>query len=161
MIARFTIGFNFRAPSPAPNAQLILRSDIAKIVVDTNEEGFFYADKDITKDWSIGGYLYQIQTEDGIIESGSIELLPNYALSEVGVSVKSRAQQMVDAIEAVIEGRANQSTKEITVGDKKLAYMDLDELLKYLNYFKGKVAQEEGKSSVNDEKKILFQWRGF
>lgn len=160
MIAKFTIGFNFRVTSPSPDAVLILRSDTAKIIVET-VDGYFSADKEVTKNWGIGGYLYQIQTEAGVIESGSIELLPNYALSEVGVSVKSHAQQMVDAIEAVIEGRASQSTKNVTVGDKSLGYMSLDELLQYLNYFKGKVAQEEGKSSVNDEKKIKFQWRGF
>lgn len=120
MIAKFTIGFNFRVTSPSPNAVLILRSNMAKITVETNEDGFFYADKDVTKDWGVGSYLYQIQDDEGVIESGSIDLLPNYALSEAGVSVKSHAQQMVDAIEAVIEGRASQSTKNVTVGDKSL-----------------------------------------
>jgi len=158
MIAKFVIGFDFTYKSPTEDAILVLRSDKAKYTVNT-QDGYLKAYASDTAEWIPGDYLFQLLTSNGLAESGAITLLPNFALQPLSADFKTPAQQMVDAIEAVIEGRATQSQKSLTVGDKSLTYCDLSELLQYLDYFKKKVAEEQGQSSINDEHRVLYVWR--
>lgn len=155
MITKFVIGFTFKYPAPTDDALLVFRSDDAKYVLSAFG-GYLQADAETTASWKPGDYLFQLLTADGLKESGEITLLPNFALSDVTTNVKTPAQQMVEAIEAVIEGRATQSQKSMSVGDKSISYMDLDELLKYLEYFRKKAAEEQGLSDVNDEHRVYF-----
>ena len=158
LTSKFVIGFDFRSPSPSQDAVLVLRNDTEKITIPTID-GYLYAAAAETAEWKPGEYQYQILDATGLKSYGNIELMPNFASAAAGVTVKSHAQEMVDAIEAVIEGRATQAQKHVTVGDKSLEYMDFDQLMKYLDYFKQKVAKEEGASSPNDQKVIRFAWR--
>lgn len=162
MIKQFVIGFEFKYKAPTDDAVLVLRSDSQKYVI-TTEGDYLTATAEVTAAWKPGDYLFQLLTSKGLCEAGEISLLANYALADAAVNVKTPAQQMVEAIEAVIEGRATQSQKSMSVGDKSISYMDLDELLKYLDYFRCKAQKEKDGVSIADEhiSKYVFRdvWR--
>ena len=59
---------------------------------------------------------------------------------------------------------ATKAQRRVQVGDKTIDKYTADDLLKLLDYFKGKLAEEESGTDVNtktDELTIKYYWRGF
>ena len=92
-----------------------------------------------------------------IIASDTILMKQN--LEYAGTAdVRSHAQITLEAITAYIEGHATAQQKEVQIGDKKISYSSLDELLKCKRYFEEEVRKEEGKPIGIRHEKIY--WRG-
>lgn len=70
--------------------------------------------------------------------TGATQVYPNL---EDGPA-KSHAQKVVEALEAVIEGRASQDQIQMTIGGRSITRMSVDDLLKFLNYYRGKLDAE-------------------
>lgn len=55
---------------------------------------------------------------------------------------RSHAKTVLDAIEAVIEGRATSSQSEYQIKDRALKYMGVDELIKFRSFYKAEYQRE-------------------
>lgn len=93
--------------------------------------------------YTAGVYTY-LATENvsGIvtrIDSGTFRILP----SLVSGDARSRARVILDAIEAVILGRATRNQRNVTVGDKTIGYMSHAELVAARDYWREEVEAEE------------------
>jgi hypothetical protein len=92
-----------------------------------------------------GIYKYIVYTESETeriqIDQGIFEMLPNLSSGDV----RTQNQIILDAINAMIAGIATKAQKSVTVGDKSISYLTLQELLTAKDYFEELVAQEDDK----------------
>lgn len=96
-------------------------------------------------------------TEVNTLFLGEIRILPDPYASPV--DDRSHVKKVLDAIEAVIEGRATRSEKEYTLGDKKLVSMTHEELFKAWNRYKFLYKQElqaKGLEPIGNQVKVRF-----
>ena len=66
-------------------------------------------------------------------------------MSETSSQEKSPNRIALEAINAYIQGRATAQQREVQIGDKKIIYSSLSELLQWKRYFEEEVRKEEGK----------------
>lgn len=66
-------------------------------------------------------------------------------MSETSSQEKSPNRIALDAINAFLCGRATSQQREVQIGDKKIIYSSLSELLQWKRYFEEEVRKEEGK----------------
>lgn len=155
-------GLKFSYPYTGTNtssAKMILKSDTAKITLTTLEivDGLTYFVETDTDEWASGIYKFQIM-DTKLIEEGELEVLVNYSLLEASASVQTTNENCLEAIEAVLAGRASATQASMSVGDKSIQYLTVDELLKLRDYFVDLIAAERGKRTSGDGGKIQYQW---
>ena len=80
-------------------------------------------------------------------------------MSETSSQEKSPNRIALEAITAYIQGRATAQQREVQIGDKKIAYSTLSELLQWKRDFEEEVRKEEGKRVGIRHEKIFFQGR--
>ena len=115
----------------------------------------------IDQDNFIGAGICQYQLFDGgqLKEYGSCQIVPSLAVDS-NQDLRSKYAIIVDAIEKTLSGVASKAQKDISIGDKKIAYYSAAELLSLLDYFKGKLKEEEmGYDTINNEMKILYKFQ--
>lgn len=101
---------------------------------------------------------YQLFEGNTLKEYGSCQIIPSLQVN-VDQDLRSKYAIIIDAIEKTLAGVASKAQKDISIGDKKVAYYSAAELLSLLDYFKGKLKEEEGGyDTVNNEMKILYKW---
>lgn len=66
-------------------------------------------------------------------------------MSETSSQEKSPNRIALEAINAFLCGRATSQQREVQIGDKKIIYSSLSELLQWKRYFEEEVRKEEGK----------------
>lgn len=81
-------------------------------------------------------------TESYEVDSGTMKVLPRYD-QDVALDDRTHAKKVLEAIEAVIEGRATKDQEEYTIGNRSLKRTPLEELIKLRGRYKAEVAQEE------------------
>ncbi|MNV44052.1 hypothetical protein D3C71_1357960 [compost metagenome] len=77
------------------------------------------------------------------VRTGRLTVAP--AFGAVG-DVRSHARRTLDAIEALLEGRATSATAEYEINGRRLKYIPLNELHAMRTKYQREVAAEEGKS---------------
>ncbi|MDM0007188.1 hypothetical protein QTI51_17370 [Variovorax sp. J22G73] len=77
------------------------------------------------------------------VASGRMTVAPSFAAAG---DVRSHALRTLDAIEAVLEGRATSATAEYEINGRRLKYIPLNELHAMRSKYQREVAAEEGKS---------------
>ena len=80
-------------------------------------------------------------------------------MSETSSQEKSPNRIALDAINAFLCGRATSQQREVQIGDKKIIYSSLSELLQWKRYFEEEVRKEEGKRVGIRHEKIYFTGR--
>lgn len=105
---------------------------------------------------SHGKYSWQAQNEHGVTEQGTFIILQNFALAD-SIDYKSYWQAVLDAIDAMMAGRATQAQQEVRVDGKYLKYLTVDELLKLRDFVLQKVAEE--REEEGDEADLRLPWR--
>lgn len=155
-------GFLFTYRVKTPSSKIIIKGDFAKYTCENvvEKDNSFYIEEpaDVTKKWDVGKFKYQILNDEGIEDSGDIEILPNFALMDEGESVRSHWEVVLDAVEATLAGKATNSQTNISVGDKSIGYMSVSELLELRSFAKEKIAEENGKFVTGNGAKILHKW---
>jgi hypothetical protein len=95
-----------------------------------------------------GVYAWQAYVTNGTeryqVARGEIEVLADFAASSPGsLETRSHVKRVLDAIEAVIEGRAAKGDQELTIDGTRLVKMTVDELLKlrstYFNLYRQEI----------------------
>lgn len=103
---------------------------------------------------------YQIFQNGDLKQYGNVEIVPSLLVNP-DQDLRSKYTIIVDAIQAQLANVATYGQKHIQVGDKTLDKYSASELLSLLNYFKGKLAEEEAGGDINpktDQLKIKYVW---
>lgn len=88
-------------------------------------------------------------TERFDVDTGWIEVLPKYDTT-TALDDRGHARRTLEAIEAVIEGRATLDQQEYTIGSRSLKRMLIKDLIFYRDYYRGQVfAQENAERAAN------------
>ena len=159
---KFTKGFIFRWKVKTSSSKIIIKGDFAKYTCEnviSSDDGFYIEEPaDVTKNWSVGTFKYQILNDEGVEDAGELEILQNFALMDEDESAKSHWETILEAIEATLAGKATNSQTNISVGDKSIGYMSVSELLELRSFAKEKIAEEKGKFVAGNGAKILHKW---
>lgn len=110
---------------------------------------------------SAGPKQYQLFEGNLLKESGTIEVVGSLLVDQ-NQDLRGRYAAIVDAIQKQLAGIATSASKHVQVGDKTIDKYSASELLSFLDYFKGKLAEEESGSNINpksDEMVMKYVWR--
>lgn len=80
--------------------------------------------------------------ESWTVWTGIIEVLPNLA-ALTSYDGRTHARKVLEAIEAVLEGRASTDQQSVTIGDRAIVKVPVADLLKFRDAYKLEVASEE------------------
>lgn len=155
-------GFVFRYRVKTPSSKIIIKGNNVKYVFSNvvEKDNSFYIEEtaDVTKNWQVGKFKYQILNDEGIEEEGEIEILQNFSLMDEDESVRGHWEVVLEAIENTLAGKATSAQTNISVGDKSIGYMSVSELLELREFAKEKIAEEKGKFVAGNGAKILHKW---
>lgn len=102
-----------------------------------------------TAAYAAGAYSWAAWVESAgevyTVDQGRLTVDPNLraGLASVGLDVRSHARRTLEALEAVIEGRASMDQSEYRIGDRMLKRMSIDELLKFRDRYRSEVEAED------------------
>lgn len=163
---KFTQGMQEKIRVYSNTAVLYLKNTaniltFSNVVVDDNGDKWltFTIDKDNYIEAGIA--QYQLFEGNQLKEYGSCQIIPSLQVDS-NQDIRGRYAAIVDAIEKQLAGVASSASKHIQVGDKTIDKYSASELLSLLNYFQGKLAEEEAQSTVNtktDQMQIKYVWR--
>lgn len=132
-------------PAPGWALSLALRGPASIDVDGTGEssEHRIAADAATTSDWVPGAYWYQVRATDGtdvqLVEEGQVRILEDLAAAAPGFDGRSHAEKVLEAIEAVIEGRASLDQSHYTINNRSLTRTPVADLLKLRNQYRAEV----------------------
>ena len=130
-----------------------------------DSNGDIWIDVLIDKDNFISAGLkqYQLFENNVLKESGTLEVVASL-LVDATQDLRGKYKQIVSSIQAMLAGVATKGQRHIQVGDKTIQKYSARQLLQLLNYFQGKLDEEESQSDVNtktDQMKIKYVWSPF
>ena len=120
-----------------------------------------------TSNYTAGDYTWQSYVENSssgekyLLESGLIKIIADFSSLEASDDIRSHAQVVLDAVEAVIEGRATASQQEVSVGDKSIKYMSFTQLIQLRGYYRDEIEieQYENGSVENNPQSYYAEFR--
>ena len=126
------------------------------------QNGDIWINVQITKDNFISAGLKQYQLFEGNVlkESGTLEVIASLNV-DATQDLRGKYKQIVSSIQAMLAGVATKGQRHVQVGDKTIEKYSASQLLSLLNYFQGKLAEEESGTDVNtktDQMTILYKW---
>lgn len=103
----------------------------------------------VTADWAPGEY----QGRGRVSLAGEVYTVAQWALQvapsfSAAVDARSAARRTLDAIEAVLEGRASSATQEYSIAGRSLKYVPIPELLTMRDRYRQDVAAEENAANL-------------
>ena len=102
-----------------------------------------------TQDFAPGSYDWRARVTNAdevyTVATGRLTVAPSFGAAG---DVRSHARRTLDAIEAVLEGRATSATAEYEINGRRLKYIPLNELHALRTKYQREVAAEEGSSGL-------------
>jgi len=99
-----------------------------------------------TKAWAAGAYRWMEMVGNGTdrytLGSGQIEVLPDPEALAAGADLRSHARRVLDAVEAVIEGRASEADESFEIDGVALKYRPIADLLVLRDRYRQEVSSE-------------------
>lgn len=100
-----------------------------------------------TAAWTPGRYWYHLRATDAggvadLLEDGHLEIRPDLLSAGAGFDGRGHAERVLDAIEAVIEGRATQDQQSYTINNRSLSRTPLADLLLLRERYRAQVAAQ-------------------
>lgn len=83
------------------------------------------------------------------IMTGTIIVKPSLATQAAGYDTRSHVKRVLDALEAMIEGKATRDAQSIRIGDKEISKMSPQELIKWRSYYVRLYQQELAAEKLN------------
>lgn len=131
-----------------------LRNSAGLITITTTGSGRDYTVSKTGADtaaWEGGDYqweLYLVKDDDRwLIDSGAVKVI---AFSAEGADLRSHAKKTLDALNAMIEGRASRDVQEYTIqtgtGSRSLKHLSVEELLKFRSHYAALYRQEQARA---------------
>lgn len=142
--------------------KIVITNSANKYVIESTADGDDHsidvAGGGGTDTWTAGKYRWvAFAIKDGKrqrISSGDIEVLPD--VEALAADLRSHAEKVLEAIEAVIEGKASTDDYDTTVNGKRLVRYNYEELLKLRNQYRAEVKAQrwgrdkrQGKNAAN------------
>jgi len=126
-------------------------------VISTDDGYKISLDASVTSGFIPGSYTYQVVNGEGLESQGKLKVKPNLLYTD---SIESYWKKVLNAIDERLAGKTSDSAESITVGDKSIRYMSIDELLKLRAFALQKLAEEDEEVvNPNNEKRIIYKWR--
>lgn len=161
---KFTQGATERIRVYNQNSILFLKNTLDVLTFDhvVEQNGDLWLEFKIDEDNFIGAGIaqYQLFENNQLKEYGSCQIIPSM-LVDSSQELRGKYKIIVDAIEAQLANVATLGQKHVQVGDKTIDKYSASQLLSLLNYFKGKLAEQEAQNNVNpktDQMKMLYKW---
>jgi len=118
-----------------------------------------------TANWAPGEYRWQSYVTSGsdriTIGEGNLTVKPNFATATT-LDTRSIVKRTLDAIEAVIEGRASQDQQEYTIGNRSLTRTPIADLIvlrdKYKMEYLKELQAEKLKNGLSSNNKIIVRF---
>lgn len=102
-----------------------------------------------TAGYKAGRYGWTVVVTSGserrTVETGELEVLPDPASTGAGQDPRSHARKVLDAIQAVLEGRATKDQEEYSIGSRSLKRTPLKDLQALEASYQARVTAEEAK----------------
>lgn len=96
-----------------------------------------------TEGWEPGRYEYQTWVTKGddahMVEAGAIEILTNFRTQSIGYDGRTHAEKVLDALEAMIEGKASIDQQSYSVGGRSITRLTPAELIDWRNTYRREV----------------------
>ncbi|QTP61383.1 hypothetical protein HNO53_20705 [Billgrantia antri] len=96
-----------------------------------------------TAAWKAGDYWYSLRATDGTevheLETGTFTVEPDLASVAEGFDGRSHAEKVLEAIEAVIEGRASKDQDSYRINNRELRRTPISQLLKLRDVYRQEV----------------------
>lgn len=115
-----------------------------------------------------GVYKWQQKVTSGqivhLVSSGTCEVLKNFAAQALTTfDARSHAQKVLEAIEAVIEGRATEDHLSMSIAGRSIAKMSLAELIQARESYRREFAREKkieslGRDGISKRKIRIRHW---
>lgn len=94
--------------------------------------------------WLPGQYRWQGYVEQAperyTIGAGSLQCIESL---DAAIETRTHAEKVVDALEAVLEGKASSDQLKVSIGGKALDRMSWEELTSALRYYKSELVKEQ------------------
>ena len=94
--------------------------------------------------WPPGDYAYQGVVTKGAerhtVDAGRLTVLPSLVGAAAGQDTRGHARRVLDAIEAVIEGRASEAEADVQINGRAVRYIPVAELLVLRDRYKHDLA---------------------
>jgi hypothetical protein len=134
---------------------------------DNSDDFKFTATAAVTAAYVAGDYKWQLTatktTTRYTIAEGWVTLLDNIAVRTALYDNRSHAKKVLDAIEAVIEGRASQDQMSYQIGGRSLSKTPIPDLIKlrslYKDEYEGEVATARISAGLASKRKILTRFK--
>jgi hypothetical protein len=116
-----------------------------------------------TTGWAAGSYTWRAQVSKAgevyTVGTGTVLIRANFTTATDG---RSHARKVLDAIEAVIEGRASSEVSYYMIGGRQLRYMEPSELMGLRDRYRAEVAREEAAERVSrglpDQRRVYVRF---
>lgn len=163
---KFTQGIEEQIRVYAPSAILVLKNPTTILTFNSVSSGAvedeYWLKFTIDQDNYIEGGIaqYQLFEDNKLKEYGSCQIVPSLLVNPQQ-DTRGRYKIIVEAIEKQLAGVATKAQRRVQVGDKTIDKYTADDLLKLLNYFQGKLDEEESGTDVNtktDQMTFLYKW---
>lgn len=136
------------------------KSSVAVINISSSDNGddchLINLSPTVTTAYTVGNYAYQAYVENSttgekhLIETGQIEIKTGFSDSADAFDPRTHARKVLDAIEAVIEGRATYNQSSVKVGDKELRYYSFTQLTQFREYYLQQVELDEQSEAASN-----------
>lgn len=121
----------------------------------------------VTSSWAAGSYSVQgyvtLAGEQHTVYQGPLTIAPSLVAAGADYDGRSHAKRVLDAIEAVIEGRAARGDQEMTIDGTRLVKMSVEQLKTLRVYYRREYQAEQRKLAVASGKKngrrVLMRFR--
>lgn len=98
----------------------------------------------VAGDYAIKGFVTKTATSERyLVYENSLTVNPDPANINDATETRSHAKKCLDAIEAVLEGRATRSDRSYTIAGRQTEHYTFEDLMKLRDYYAGKVAAEK------------------
>lgn len=163
---KFTQGVDEQIRVYAPSAILILKNPTTILTFDNvtsgaTEDEYWLNFKIDENNFIEGGIAqYQLFEDNRLKEYGSCQIVPSLLVNP-NQDLRGRYAIIVQAIQKQLAGIATKAQRRVQVGDKTIDKYTPDDLMKLLDYFRGKLAEQEAGSNINpetDQMKIKYVW---
>lgn len=101
--------------------------------------------------YTAGEYAVQVWVEDAAgdktyIAEGYLELATAFADEGAGYDARSHVKKTLDALEAMIEGKATKDQMSYSIAGRSLARMSSDEILRWAREYRRRWAEEQAEA---------------
>jgi len=106
-----------------------------------------------TADWTAGKWSYAMWVVSGAerytVETGIITVQANLATAETGIDLRSHAKKTLDALEAMIEGKAGRDVQSYSINGRQLQHYSIPDLIMLRDKYRAEYANEQRIKSGN------------